>query len=422
MIKKRGTRWRVVVQAEADPVTGKRRQLSGSAASRREAVALERQLGLRAEAGIVGPLTLARLVEEWWESGPRLAPTTQANYRDNLDNHILPVLGPRKIEDIRPRLVAGFLDHLGGEKGLAPATVRNVRTVLSHVMSYAVAMEYAESNPVQKVPPPPLDDADGVAPTVEEAARILLCAEATDPEFLTYLWVSAEEGGRRGEILDLRWKGVDFEKSEIAIEGVVSIGDDGCRSRPRTKTGKPRSVAVSTITLRHLAEHKRRYEESIEAAGLPGDVDPDAYVFSGGRGSRRDPLDGRPWRPDSTSRRFRQLKERAGVRPEIDLHGLRRTMVTELLVAGVDPRTVMGRAGHKSEAVTMGLYAKVRPAADTAAAELWGQLLDAKLREFRNAPDRVAFLDEAEPREQPRAAGHDAPRRQVRRTANLLAR
>jgi hypothetical protein len=43
----------------------------------------------------------------------------------------------------------------------------------------------------------------------------------------------------------------------------------------------------------------------------------------------------------------------------------------------------MGRAGHSSEATTMTVYAKVRPAVDAAAAELWGRLLDEKLQQLR---------------------------------------
>jgi integrase len=117
--------------------------------------------------------------------------------------------------------------------------------------------------------------------------------------------------------------------------------------------------------------------------GKRTEVSPDALVFSGGSGSRRTPVDGLPWRPDSTTRTFQLLKRRAGVRPEIDLHGLRHTMITELLVMGVDPRTVMGRAGHSSEAMTMGVYAKVRPVADAAAAELWGERLRAAMHEAR---------------------------------------
>jgi integrase len=67
------------------------------------------------------------------------------------------------------------------------------------------------------------------------------------------------------------------------------------------------------------------------------------------------------------------------------LHGLRHTMITELLAVGVDPRTVMGRAGHRSEATTMIVYAKVRPAVDSAAAEMWGKILDDKLRDLRGS-------------------------------------
>jgi integrase len=377
----------VVVQAGRDPITGARRQLSGSAASEREAVKLERQLRPQAQGGVVGNITLARLVQEWWASKPRLAPTTQANYRDNLDKHIIPALGGKRVSDIRPRLVATFLQRLQDEHGLSAATARKVRTVLSAVLSYAVAMDYVESNAAMKVPPPVGGAAERVAPTLEETARILLEAEKSDPDFLTYLWVAAETGGRRGETLALRWSGVDFETGTVSIDGTVSIGDDGSQLRSTTKTRKARRIGVSSITLAYLRAHKDRVEELLStAAGEPVEVEPDSLVFSGGRGSRRDVLDAKAWRPDSASRRFRQLKDRAGVRSDIDLHGLRYTMITEMLAAGIDPRTVMGRAGHSSEATTMSVYAKVRPAIDSAAAEMWGQLLDSKLRELREEP------------------------------------
>ena len=255
-------------------------------------------------------------------------------------------------------------------------------------MSYAVAMEYTESNPVMKVPPPVLEPVERLAPTIEQTARILLAAEGEDPAFLAYLWVAAEEGGRRGETLALRWGGVDFAHGRITIDATVTAGDDGVQLRPRTKTRKPRTIAVSSMTLEHLAAHRGRVEELLSAVnGKPTSVARADLVFSGGIGSRRNPADGQPWRPDSTTRRFRQIKELAGVPLEIDLHGLRHTMVTELLAAGVDPRTVMGRAGHSTETMTMTVYAKVRPAIDAAAAEMWGQMLRSKLDELRPVAD-----------------------------------
>ncbi len=385
MIKKRGGRWRVVVQAGPDPVTGKRRQLSGSARTEREAVRLERELRLQAEGQATGAITLSELVNRWWADGPDLAATTVVNYRGNLNNHILPLLGNRKVGDLRPRLIGAFLRTLGETKGLDVATLRKIRTVLSAVMAYAAAMEYVESNPVIKVPPARGPSASRVAPTIEETARLLLRAEDEDPDFLTFLWVAAEEGGRRGEVLALRWRNIDFDQGTMTISQTLSTGDDGVQLRPMTKTGIGRTIAVSALTQAHLREHRTHVEGRLSlASGVPSTVHPDDLVFSGGAGSRRSLLDGRPWRPESTSRRFRLLKERALVRADIDLHGLRRTMITELIAVGVDPRTVMGRAGHRSEATTMNIYAKVRPVVD-AAAEMWGKMLSDKLTELRNA-------------------------------------
>jgi integrase len=306
------------------------------------------------------------------------------------------VLGRRKVIELRPRLIAAFLRHLDETKGLSPATVRKARSVLSAVLSYAAAMEYIESNPVMRVPPPEASPASRIAPTIEETARLLLKAEETDPEFLTFLWVTAEEGGRRGETLALRWRDVDFDHGTLTISRTVTTGEDGVRVRPTTKTGCGRTIAVSALSLARLREHRGRVEERMSmAAGCPTEVDPDDLVFSGGEGSRRTLLDGRPWRPESTSRRFRKLKVKAGVRREIDLHGLRHTIVvTELLAVGVDPRTVMGRAGHRSEATTITVYAKVRPAVDSAAAEMWGQIFNHKLIELRaKAADELSVDD-----------------------------
>lgn len=384
MIAKRGNRWRIVVNAGRDPFTQRRRQLSGSAGTREAAVELERELRARVADGRTGDITVALLVEEWWKSGPRLAATTSANYRSNLELHVLPILGDRKVEEIRPRLVAGFLAHLRDERGLGPGTLRKVRTVFSSVMSYAVAMEYVETNPVMKISPPEPSASERVAPTVEETASIMLAAETHDPEFHTFLWVAAEAGGRRGETLALRWGGIDFANGVLTIDSTVTRGDDGVHVRPRTKNKKPRRVAVSDLTLDQLRAHRDRVEELLTLlTGEATSAHPGDLVFSGGSGSRRTPDDGKPWRPDSASRRFARIKELAGVRPEVDLHGFRHTMITELLTAGVDPRTVMGRAGHSSETMTMTVYAKVRPLADTAAAEMWGRMLKDKIDELR---------------------------------------
>ena len=90
------------MQGRRDELTGRRRQLSGSVRTEREAVELERTFRLQVERGLTARLTVGELVQEWWEGCPRLAATTLANYRSNLDVHVLPVLGDKLVEAIRP--------------------------------------------------------------------------------------------------------------------------------------------------------------------------------------------------------------------------------------------------------------------------------------------------------------------------------
>jgi site-specific recombinase XerD len=43
----------------------------------------------------------------------------------------------------------------------------------------------------------------------------------------------------------------------------------------------------------------------------------------------------------------------------VDLHSLRRTFATDLIVNGADPKSVQELLGHKTLAMTMNIYAKV---------------------------------------------------------------
>jgi hypothetical protein len=125
------------VQNGRDPITQRRLQLSGSAATKADALKLQREFMRRAVEGSTPDPTIRQLVEEFWASDPRLAATTRANYRANLDRHVVPILGDRRCSEIRPRLVAAFLRHLAIDGSLGAGTIRKIRTVLSSVMSFA---------------------------------------------------------------------------------------------------------------------------------------------------------------------------------------------------------------------------------------------------------------------------------------------
>src|SRR5262249_30485187 len=73
--------------------------------------------------------------------------------------------------------------------------------------------------------------------------------------------------------------------------------------------------------------------------------------------------------PDSITRAFRRTCRRAGLNG-VRLHDLRHYVATQLLVGGVDVRTVAGRLGHRDAATTLNVYAHFLEEADRGAADL----------------------------------------------------
>jgi integrase len=87
-----------------------------------------------------------------------------------------------------------------------------------------------------------------------------------------------------------------------------------------------------------------------------------------------EPDGSRPIRPDGVTQRFTALARR--LRIQCRLHDLRHFLVTQLIAAGVDVRTVPGRVGHRDGGrTTLGTYAHFQAAQDRTAAELMEQVL-----------------------------------------------
>jgi integrase len=147
---------------------------------------------------------------------------------------------------------------------------------------------------------------------------------------------------------------------------VIIVPGQALLDQERTKTRTKRRVAVGQSTLALLRSHRAAQAETALASGTT--LTPDAYVFS------RVADASIPIRPDGVTHRFSKLARRLGV--SCRLHDLRHFMVTQLISAGVDVRTVAGRAGHADGGrITLGTYAHFQQAQDRKAAELMDGLL-----------------------------------------------
>jgi integrase len=144
-------------------------------------------------------------------------------------------------------------------------------------------------------------------------------------------------GARRGEVCRLRWSHIDLDRGEILVGGKITSLPGELRDEDWTKNRSKRRVALGPAVVELL--RARRVEQAKQALASGVSLSSDAYVFS-------HEADGsRPIRPDGVTQRFTALARRLGV--QCRLHDLRHFLVTQLIAAGVDVRTVSGRVGHR---------------------------------------------------------------------------
>lgn len=360
--------WELEVELPVDPVTRRRRRATRSfRGTKRDA---ERALtAFVAEVnqgrGTGTNATLGELLDRWMALA-ELEVTTRRRYRGLIDRHIAPALGAVPLR----RLDASQLDQLYRDlldKGLASRTVRQVHAVLRRSLGQAVKWGWLLTNTAAMATPPRIERTEITAPSPDVAVALVVAGRTWgDGTLGSLLYVAAATGARRGELCGLRWVDVDLELGELLIERSVVTGDDGRLIVKSTKTRAKRRIAVDAGTIGVLAEH--RSDMTIRAGIVGETLVRDAFVWS-------DDLDGaRPWRPDRVTQAFRKLCAREQV-TNVRLHDLRHFSVTQLLAAGADARTVAGRHGHASTAVTLDVYGHFIKSRDREAADLLGGLL-----------------------------------------------
>lgn len=356
--------WRLAVNAGNDPVTGKRRRIvrlfhGGRRAAELELARLVNEMGHGDAAG--HDATVGQLVARWHALG-----RGSASYRRDIGHaigHIPPALAAMPIHKVRPHDLDALYGHLG--RTLGPDRIRRVHTILRQSFAQAVKWQWITSNPANDASPPPAPKTTPRPPSPDAVRKLLAAA---DGELLTFITLSAALGQRRGTTVALKWSDIDLVRRQAVIRRAVADGGRGVGIVVKgTKTDTEHTVSIDETTVALLIEHRRFVVERCEACGV--DYPDDGYLFS------TLPDGSVPWRPDHATRLFGHLRDRVGLGRSVQLRHLRHFVATELLAAGVDPRTVAGRLGHARTSTTLDIYAAFVPARDQVAADVMGSVL-----------------------------------------------
>ncbi len=384
--------WQLRVHAGRDTITGRKRYVERTFRGNKRQ-ASKALAALVTETEDLAPrstneATVGALLNEWLDhAAPSFSPKTVATCRMYIDNPIIPAIGSLPASKLTANELDRFYRHLlevGASNGpYAPATIRRVHGIIRRAMSQGVRWGWISRNPAIDASPPRVPLREMKPPSPDEVVRLFRLAQESDPDLATFIVLAASSGARRGELIALRWKDIDFARGTLSIErGIVLV--DGKLIEQGTKTHQSRRITLDSSTLRSLESHHLRMEESAARAGAT--IRSTSFIFS-------ESVDGSlPWRPDSTTRAFRSLCTKAGVEG-VRLHDLRHYVATRLLTAGIDVRTVAGRLGHRNPSTTLNVYSHFVPESDHGAADALGQI-------FGDAEDA---LDEKKERE---ANGH----------------
>lgn len=182
-----------------------------------------------------------------------------------------------------------------------------------------------------------------------QQARALINAAAGDQLEALYV-LAVSTGMRQGELLALRWRGVDLDAATLSVTATLQRSSRGFDFGDPKTYGSRRQIALTGAAVEALRSHRSLQLE--ERLGCPHWQDMD-LVFTTEVGT---PIEA----TNLIRRSFHPLLERAGL-PRMRFHGLRHTAATLLLGQGVHPKIVSEMLGHSSIAITLDLYSHVTP-------------------------------------------------------------
>lgn len=398
----RPKKWRIEVSFGFDPSTKKRdkvvRIVTGTKADaqkKRDEIRHEREAGISSDGY---KLTFEEYAAQWLKRRETMGELQERTLEQ--DRRIIPTLctyiGSLRLQDITPPIIENMLFTLKqskpGTKGncLSGTTMHAYYQKLSQILGDAEFKGLILRNPCARVKPPKKDNPERKSLSLVEFGRFnrttdnaletaisdFISKESRKRKnkprgavrgikhisFLLAVKIAIATGARMGEVLALRWCDIDFSNNLITIN--QSITNTGSVKAP--KNGKTREIAIDSKTAETLKRWKPLQQYAIESICVKWSDETPVCCSDVGTYSNTGNFE--TWWCS---------KYRASIGfPDLKFHELRHTQATQLILGGMDIKTVQTRLGHSSASTTLDFYAHSSPEKDKQAAELIGAILD----------------------------------------------
>ena len=302
--------------------------------------------------------TFKAAAEMWFLSKTDRRASHVADLRSRLDRHLLPRLGALRLDHITVAMVEQLRNDLRAQE-YAPRTINTIVRIAGAVFRAAIRRGEAVSNPVDRLERAftaarelvPGGDGDSSDDTVSPDAilspdEIRGMLNATTPGLYRTLFTTAAlSGARSGELFALRWGDVEIPASGAAhvyIRRTVSwarVNGEAIRPKfyaPKTKAGL-RKIPIPAELVATLRAWKIQ---------CPPTQDELVFPAATGQPIRR-----------SNALRYGlwPALRRAGLR-RVNMHSLRHSFASALIMGGAAVTEVQSLLGHASPAITLRIY------------------------------------------------------------------
>lgn len=319
---------------------------------KRDAEAYE--MRLRNEMRVTGtirtpkPILFDDFYKKWFQervkSECRLA--TQRNYEFLITRFTMPLLSKKLLTEITlDDLMQIRTSMLEGEKAIS--TTNNVIMVLKVIFLYAKETGYLKEPPTEFLRYVSTKDSKtDVRSQCLEPDEIKALLKYSDEPYKTIVTVAIGTGLRKGELLGLRWRDINWVKNRIHVENSLYWADS-----KYIKTGESRwklgllKTPLSRRTIPLSAEVKK----ALEIHKIISRENRHGLVFANSVG-------GPMHMAHFLEKGFYPAMERAGIR-RIPFHGLRHTFASLLVNQNANPKIVQKLMGHSDIKVTLNTYA-----------------------------------------------------------------
>lgn len=319
---------------------------------------LNRQAVLFEEArSVSASIKLEKFIDQWLTErvDGKLKESTREKYH-RISRTVKKEIGHLRMDKITKRNVQLFINSLESDgrnqitKGrLSSKSVHDYLSFVSSVCSYAIELNMIKENPAKgiKIAPNGIQEAqDDKCYTLEEAQQFLELLQNEPPLRKAFFVCAIYAGLRKGEILGLEWKDIDFETRILSIcriaEYTVSKGH--YTDTPKTKTSI-RSIFMPDEMIMALKERQEEQKKDRESVG-------DRWketdrIFTD--------MEGGTLGSSSMYNWLVRFCEKTGMR-RVSLHSFRHLNATLLISNGVDVKTVSALLGHAQTSTTLNIY------------------------------------------------------------------